>query len=110
MTAYFLIYHQVWEHHYVMLLPVLVVMYQRKASPLVLGLFCLIAIWTPYRLFDPGGLAASDPLYALDAASAPLARCGLSRKQSAAHARPVGVYRRADGALWCLGAPRWRGC
>lgn len=58
MTTYFLIYHHVWEHHYVMLLPVFVVLYRRTNSRWVLLLYALIAIWTPYGLIDPQGMAA----------------------------------------------------
>jgi hypothetical protein len=57
-SAYFLLYHHVWEHHYVMLLPVLTALYRRGGSPWVLVVWALIAIWTPYRLVDPVGLAA----------------------------------------------------
>jgi len=57
-TTYFLVYHQVWEHHYVLLLPVLVMLYRRTRSWTMLGLYVLIAIWTPYVLIDPQGLAA----------------------------------------------------
>ena len=56
--AYFLLYHHVWEHHYVLLLPVFVVLYLRTRSPLLLALYALIAVWTPYILVDPQGIAA----------------------------------------------------
>ena len=57
-SSYFLIYHHVWEHHYVLLLPVYMCLYRRTASPLVLCLYALTAIWTPYILIDPQGMAA----------------------------------------------------
>jgi len=57
-TTYFMIYHHVWEHHYVMLLPVYVVLYHRSGSRAVLVLYALVAIWTPYILVDPWGMAA----------------------------------------------------
>jgi hypothetical protein len=57
-TTYFLIYHHVWEHHYVMLLPVFAMLYLRTHSPLVLALYALVALWTPYVLIDPAGIAA----------------------------------------------------
>ena len=57
-TTYFLIYHQVWEHHYVMLLPVFAMLYHRSGSRMVLVLYGLIAVWTPYILLDPQGMAA----------------------------------------------------
>jgi len=57
-TTYFLVYHHVWEHHYVMLLPVLVALYHRYRHRGVLVAWALVAIWTPYALIDPGGVAA----------------------------------------------------
>ncbi|NLD73122.1 MAG: DUF2029 domain-containing protein [Chloroflexi bacterium] len=57
MTTYFLVYHHVWEHHYVMALPVLVTLYRRARSPLTLAIWALLAVWTPYVLIDPAGLA-----------------------------------------------------
>jgi hypothetical protein len=47
-TAFFLASPQVWEHHYVMLLPVLVVAYGRTRSPFVAILFVLLALPTPF--------------------------------------------------------------
>jgi len=57
-TSYFLVYHHVWEHHYVMLLPVFVVLYHRYRSPWILLAYMLVAAWTPYAFIDPGGMAA----------------------------------------------------
>jgi len=57
-ATYFLIYHHVWEHHYVMLLPVYAALYWRRPSAALLGLYMLTAIWTPYIFMDPGGLSA----------------------------------------------------
>jgi hypothetical protein len=57
-TTYLLVYHQVWEHHYVLLLPVFVLLYYRTHSRLLLALYALVAIWTPYVLLDPQGIAA----------------------------------------------------
>ncbi|MCR4405761.1 MAG: glycosyltransferase 87 family protein [Anaerolineae bacterium] len=48
MTTYFLVFHQIWEHHYVMLLPVLVILYARTHSRLILALSALIAFFTPF--------------------------------------------------------------
>jgi hypothetical protein len=56
-TTYFLVYHQVWEHHYVFLLPVYVLLYKRTHSWVVLLLYILVALWTPYILIDPRGMA-----------------------------------------------------
>lgn len=57
-VSFFLLYHHVWEHHYVLLLPVLVMLYRRTHSSMVLLLYGLVAIWTPYVLMDPRGMAA----------------------------------------------------
>ena len=56
-TTYFLVYHHIWEHHYVLLLPVFVLLYRRTRSRAVLILYVLVAIWTPYILIDPRGMA-----------------------------------------------------
>jgi hypothetical protein len=58
MCAYFLIYHHVWEHHYVMLLPVLVVLAMRGKGPWVWAIYALLALPTPYSLIDPQGRVA----------------------------------------------------
>jgi hypothetical protein len=60
LTTYFLVYHHVWEHHYVMLLPVFSYLYWRTGSRAVLVLFGCIALWTPYILVDPRGWANWD--------------------------------------------------
>jgi hypothetical protein len=63
-VTYFLVYHHVWEHHYVMLLPVLVALAMRRAtrprgvgreSPLLWVLYVLLALPTPFYLIDPRG-------------------------------------------------------
>jgi hypothetical protein len=69
MTAYFLIYHHVWEHHYVMLLPVLVALMMRDPTSdpglrgprqglLLWMLYALLALPTPYYGIDPQGQVA----------------------------------------------------
>ena len=57
-VAFLLVYHDIWEHHYVLLLPVFVLLYRHRRSLWVLVLYGLIAVWTPYRLIDPQGLSA----------------------------------------------------
>jgi hypothetical protein len=57
-VVFLLIYHDVWEHHYVLLLPIFVLLYHQTRSVWVLVMYALIAIWTPYRIIDPLGLAA----------------------------------------------------
>ena len=61
--TFFLIYKDVWEHHFVFLLPVLVVLYLRSYSPILIWIFVLTAIPTPFILFDikPGIYGAIDP-------------------------------------------------
>jgi hypothetical protein len=59
-VVFLLVYHDVWEHHFVILLPILVILYHEKRATLLLILGGLVAIWTPYRLVDPQGLAAYD--------------------------------------------------
>jgi hypothetical protein len=58
MSAYFLVYHHVWEHHYVMLLPVLVALVMRGESPWVWAIYALLALPTPFYLIDPQGQVA----------------------------------------------------
>jgi hypothetical protein len=58
MTTFFLVYPQVWEHHYVMLLPVYVVLLDGSGPRWLWLLYALTACWTPYRLVDPQGMAA----------------------------------------------------
>jgi hypothetical protein len=58
MATYFLVYHHVWEHHYVMLLPVLVALATRRAPPLPWVLYVLLALPTPFYLIDPRGQVA----------------------------------------------------
>jgi hypothetical protein len=57
-TAYFIIYHQVWEHHYVMLLPVLVALSLKRTSPWLWAIYALLALPTPFYLIDPRGQVA----------------------------------------------------
>jgi len=86
MSVYFLIYKHVWEHHYVMLLPALVLLYVqmgdshdlaslRPSSPqgrgapgrdlrrgLLLGIYVLLALPTPFYFFNrPGTEGIYDP-------------------------------------------------
>jgi hypothetical protein len=56
-TSYFAIYHDVWEHHYLFIVPVYVCLYRSVSSRWLILLWALTAIWTPYRLIDPLGIA-----------------------------------------------------
>jgi len=58
MAAYFCVYHHVWEHHYVMLLPVLVVLSIRRESVWLWAIYVLLALPTPFVLIDPQGRVA----------------------------------------------------
>lgn len=61
--TFFLIYKDVWEHHYVFLLPIMVALYAQSYVPKLLWVFALIALPTPFILFDvePGVYGAIDP-------------------------------------------------
>src|SRR5579859_4652473 len=48
LVAFFLVSPQVWEHHAVMLLPVLVVAYRQRPGWLLAGLWLLLALPTPF--------------------------------------------------------------
>jgi hypothetical protein len=63
LSAFFLIYKDIWEHHYVFLLPVLVVLYLRTVNPWLLAAFALIALPTPLVFLDlyPGVKGSIDP-------------------------------------------------
>ena len=63
MCTFFLVYKDVWEHHYVFLQPVLVGLYAHSESPKLLWIFAFIALPTPFVLFDiePGVYGPIDP-------------------------------------------------
>lgn len=63
LTAFFLVYKDVWEHHYVFLLPVLIVLYLRTPSPWLLAAAVAIALPTPLVFLDlyPGVKDNIDP-------------------------------------------------
>lgn len=48
LAAYFLASPQVWEHHYVMLLPAIVVAYRARPGPWLLAMWLLLALPTPF--------------------------------------------------------------
>jgi hypothetical protein len=64
LTAFFLISHQVWEHHYTMLLPVLVVAYWRTRSPWVAACYVLLALPAVLAAGCPHQIAANHDLRA----------------------------------------------
>jgi hypothetical protein len=77
MTAYFLIYKHVWEHHYVMLLPAFILLYVHEEdvksekqevgrknlhSVFLLIIYLLLALPTPFYVFNrPGTESIYDP-------------------------------------------------
>ena len=50
MAVYFLVYKHIWEHHYVMLIPVIVILAVRHKSPLLLIPGLLVALPTVYQM------------------------------------------------------------
>ena len=63
MSTFFLVYKDVWEHHYVFLQPVLVGLYAHSGSAKLLWIFAFIALPTPFVFFDiePGVYGPIDP-------------------------------------------------
>jgi hypothetical protein len=57
--AFFLSYKEIWEYHYVMLLPVLTVLYLRRGSAFPLAVWIALALPTPYALYAGSYHAAS---------------------------------------------------
>ncbi|MBN1591812.1 MAG: DUF2029 domain-containing protein [Candidatus Coatesbacteria bacterium] len=51
MCTYFLAYIRVWEHHYVMMVPVLILLYFSTKSKFPLAMFVWLALPTPFFLF-----------------------------------------------------------
>jgi hypothetical protein len=50
--TFFLIFKDIWEYHYVMLIPLFVGFYLRTGSKYLLVLFALLALPTPFILYD----------------------------------------------------------
>ena len=61
--TFFLIYKDVWEHHYVFLLPIVIFLYIRYEEKNLIFIYILLAIPTPFILFDvkPGVYGPIDP-------------------------------------------------
>lgn len=53
--TFFLIFKDIWEYHYVMLLPIFVGFYLRTRSKYLLVLFILLAAPTPFFIYDIAG-------------------------------------------------------
>ena len=60
LTAFFLVSPQIWEHHYVMLLPVIVVAYWQKPSWLIFVIWLLLALPTPFGFIGLQPLIAAN--------------------------------------------------
>jgi hypothetical protein len=77
LTTFFLVYKDVWEHHYVFLLPVLAVLYHRTGQPWLLVAFAAVALPTPFFLLDlsPGVKGPIDPERSWDLATSLFYRC-----------------------------------
>ena len=76
MTTYFLAYKDVWEHHYVFLLPVLIALYLRDSDMRLLLIYGAIALPTPFVFFDiqPGVYGPIDPERTWNAATSVIYR------------------------------------
>ena len=63
MCTFFLVYKDVWEHHYVFLQPILVALYAHSGASKLLWIFAFIALPTPFVFFDiePGVYGPIDP-------------------------------------------------
>ena len=73
-AAFFLVYRQVWEYHYLMLLPVVVCVYLASGKRWTMVAWGLMALPTPYALLAGWGIAAeSSPVWALYHAMKPAA-------------------------------------
>ena len=61
-ALYFLVYKDVWEHHLTLLLPFLVLALWRAPSRFLVGITVLLALPSPFILYDVPGLGfTSDP-------------------------------------------------
>lgn len=76
MTTYFLAYKDVWEHHYVFLLPVLIALYLRDSDMRLLCIYAALALPTPFVFFDiqPGVYGPIDPERTWNAATSVIYR------------------------------------
>ncbi|MCC7358853.1 MAG: DUF2029 domain-containing protein [Anaerolineales bacterium] len=97
LTAFFLASPQVWEHHYVMLLPVLIVAYRARPGWLLASLWLLLALPTPFGFIGLQPVIAANydlRAFALEPVWQPLA-------QHAAKALPtLGLFAYWVKHLW----------
>lgn len=71
MITYFLVYKDVWEHHYVFVLPIIIALYTRRADARLMCLYAALALPTPFVFFDvqPGVYGPIDPERSWDMAT-----------------------------------------
>ena len=60
LAAYFLASPQVWEHHYIMLLPAIVVAYRARPGPWLLAMWLLLALPTPFGFIELQPIIAAN--------------------------------------------------
>ncbi|RLC47491.1 MAG: hypothetical protein DRH70_03255 [Candidatus Coatesbacteria bacterium] len=65
MCTYFLAYIRVWEHHYVMIVPILVLLFYSTRSKFVLAMFVLLALPTPFFLYGSSWSLAQNLIHHL---------------------------------------------
>ncbi|MBD3367956.1 MAG: DUF2029 domain-containing protein [Candidatus Eisenbacteria bacterium] len=53
--TYFMVFREVWEYHYVLMMPVLVLLYARTRARILWLFFALLAIPTPFVFYDVPG-------------------------------------------------------
>lgn len=110
LAAYFLASPQVWEHHYVMLLPAVVVAYRTRPGPWLLAMWLLLALPTPFGFMDLQSLIAANHdlrAFALEPAWQPIVQhaakalpaLGLFAYWARAAARPEAEVEQNPGAL-----------
>jgi hypothetical protein len=59
--VYFFVFREVWEYHYVLLVPVFVLLYARTRARVLWFIFALAAAPTLFVLYDVPGAALSEP-------------------------------------------------
>ena len=76
MTTYFLAYKDVWEHHYVFILPVIIALYLRDSNIRLICIYSMLALPTPFVFFDiqPGVYGPIDPERTWNAATSMIYR------------------------------------
>lgn len=63
LTTYFVTYAHVWEHHYVMFLPVLILLFLKGQRALAVGCYLALAIPSPFFIYEGTGSWFGEMLY-----------------------------------------------